>query len=417
MVFDPANVARGFLGGVAAGQQQQARGLDIERMQKEMRAKEAQERKREQISGLLGQFVGGEGDRQQITGQLAGLGVPGVQALQTGTEFLQTQRAAEQQQATAEQTAAGEKLVDALPVIFANQDERVWKTQDFPYIADLFVKSGGDTELVRRLDGMPMNQAKQVMQQMFQEAKAPKGGNFKTYQSKSEPGKTYTLNMNNPDDVAFLEKNQDDLISAPTRGIVTADPGAFEPVTKPVRTAIQKEIISTEETVGRVNKIRERFDKDFLTYRGKARSFFAGITEKAGAELGAEEKQFIKERKKFEILVERDFNAYRRLITGAAASVQELTSLKKATLNMDQSPSQFEATMDIYQEELLRGLRLKQRLLREGIDTKSEGFGKTFDDLYGANADDDPDARLQELIAEGRTQEEAIDQMIEEGYE
>ena len=84
MVYNPANVAKGFLGGVAAGQQQQARGLDIEKMRKEMRAKEAQERKRGQISGLLGQYVGDEKGRGAAEKGLIGLGVPGVQALQTG---------------------------------------------------------------------------------------------------------------------------------------------------------------------------------------------------------------------------------------------------------------------------------------------------------------------------------------------
>lgn len=284
MVFDPSRIAKGFLGGVAAarqevaaGQLQQVRGLDIERMRKEMRSKETQERKREQISGLLGQFVGGEGDKKQVAGQLAGLGAPGVQALQTGTAYLQTQRAAEQQQATAEQKAAGEKLVNALPYAMNVTDEQEWRTQAFPYVADAFVQSGGDPELVRRLNTMPMNQAKQIMQQMFDDAKAPKGGNFKTYQSKSDPGKTYTLNMNNPDDVAFLEKNQADLISAPSRR-VTGKPGEFG-LTKKQGEELKESEIATKQAIATAGDILGKLaeNPDLLSTASGVAQFVSGL--------------------------------------------------------------------------------------------------------------------------------------------
>lgn len=50
--------------------------------------------------------------------------------------------------------------------------------------------------------------------------------NIKTFQSKRDPSKTFALNLNNPEDVEFLNENRTDLIPAPTRQ-ETGAAGAF----------------------------------------------------------------------------------------------------------------------------------------------------------------------------------------------
>ena len=89
----------------------------------------------------------------------------------------------------------------------------------------------------------------------------------------------------------------------------------------------------------------------------------------------------------------------------------------KATINEDLGPLQFEAALEVYQEELQRGLRLKRSLLRNGIRISDEGFGDAFDTAYLSGEDDDADIRLQELTAEGLDIDAATDQLIAEGYE
>ncbi len=277
MVFDPERVAKGFLGGVAAGQQQQVRGLDIERMRKEMRAKEAQERKREQISGLLGQFVGGEGDRQQITGQLVGLGRPGVEALQAGEGLLGQRQQQQLQQDTTTQKAAGQKLVNALPYAMNVTDEQEWRTQAFPYIADAFVQSGGDPELVRRLNTMPMDQAKQVMQQMFQEAQAKTPtGDYKTYQD-TETGQTITLNEADPRDQQYLRENRENLIPAPSREEV-GKPGEFA-VTKKQGEELKESEIATKQAIAGANDLLAKLTEtpDLLQTATGIAQFASGV--------------------------------------------------------------------------------------------------------------------------------------------
>lgn len=277
MVFDPANVAKGFLGGVAAGQQQQARGLDIEKMRKEMRAKESQERKREQISGLLGQFVGGEGDRQQITGQLVGLGTEGVSALQAGEGLLGQRQQRQQQQATTEQEAAGKKLVDALPYAMNVTDEQEWRTQAFPYVADAFVQAGGDPALVRQLNNLPMDQAKQVMQQMFQEAQAKvPTGDYKTYQD-TRDGRTITLNEADPRDQQYLRENRENLVPAPSREEV-GGPGEFG-VTKKQGEELKEAEIAAKQAIAGANDLLERLTKnpDLLQTTTGIAQFASGV--------------------------------------------------------------------------------------------------------------------------------------------
>lgn len=180
---------------------------------------------------------------------------------------------------------------------------------------------------------------------------------------------------------------------------------------------LQQEVIELEDTLERVNTIKDRYSPDFLTYQGKGAAYLSSLKSKADIELTNEDRKFLKDKKKFEVLVNRDFNAYRKLITGAAAAEKELQDLKKATINTDLSPAEFEATIDIYQEELQRGLRLKRRLLRDGIQVGDERFGSEFDRLWEASADDISEDRMEELLNSGINEQAALDMLIDEGYE
>ena len=117
---------------------------------------------------------------------------------------------------------------DALPYIMNVTDEQEWRTQAFPYIADAFIQSGGDPELVRRLDKMPMDQAKQVMQQMFDEAttKAPAKPSYETWTNTATGEKrTFDKGSMTEEDKAFMA-DQANIEKAPGRQI-TGTPADF----------------------------------------------------------------------------------------------------------------------------------------------------------------------------------------------
>ena len=168
MAHNPANIARGYLSGVQAGELSKARGLNVEKVQREMRAKASQKRKQERISGLLGDVVGGD---KTAASELARQGIEGVQALSVGAGYLRGQRQDQAAEDKATQEAAAKGLVDAIPFALNVTDEQEWNNDAFPFIADKFVQAGGDPALVRKLDVMPMKEAQGIMSQMWSDSK------------------------------------------------------------------------------------------------------------------------------------------------------------------------------------------------------------------------------------------------------
>lgn len=254
------DVARGFLSGLQAGQLQKQRGLNIEAMRKRMAAEKRKEEKEQQISGLLTRQV--TGDREAERG-LIGLGREGVQAATLGRGYLAGVREEEQAQVTAQQEAAGRQVVEAVPYAMNVRDEREWRQNAFPYLADAYIRSGGRPELVQQIDRLPMAEAQRVIGQMFNEAlpkQTTRAPNVKTYQSKSEPGKTYTLDVNNPEDLAFIRENQQDLIPAPTRQEAGA-PGAFGPTKKEI-SGLRESEIATKQAIATSNDLLDKIEKN-----------------------------------------------------------------------------------------------------------------------------------------------------------
>jgi hypothetical protein len=215
MVYDPSNVATGFLSGIGEAQAQKGREMNMEIAQTEMNTRAAKAKKEQRIGGLLQQYMGGD---TKAAGMLAGQGVSGLQALAVGDKYLSGQQKAKADKMKSAQEAAAKDFASAIPFSLNVQDEQEWKTQAFPYLADKFVQAGGDPALVRQINDLPMAEAQGIIREMTGEAKATKA-TTKTYQSKSDPDKTYTLNMNNPEDVKFIEENKADLIPAATRQI------------------------------------------------------------------------------------------------------------------------------------------------------------------------------------------------------
>ena len=179
---------------------------------------------------------------------------------------------------------------------------------------------------------------------------------------------------------------------------------------------LQTGIIGNTELLDLTKQVWDSYDPEFLTYQGQGEGFFTKQAEKLGMNPGEARKDFLKRRTKFVTGVERLFNAYRKEITGAAAAVQELDRLKQSFINADMSPSQFEAAFEGYQDELRRSIRLRNRLLREGLDPRTAQGGSMFDNLFLTGADDDIEARGNELAEKGMSEAEILETLEREGY-
>lgn len=192
--------------------------------------------------------------------------------------------------------------------------------------------------------------------------------------------------------------------------------GTPKPLDKTNAREAEKKIISAGASLARLERIKENYDPHFLTYRGKLDRLTSSVKNKAGITLSKEEKEALRQRRKFTQGVNQEFNAYRKLITGAAASIQELESLKKAMISDDLGPEEFEGAFEEYRNELSRTIRINNKLLREGLEPGTKQFGESLDALFLTDQDDDIESRGSELEQQGLTDEQIFQKLLEEGY-
>ena len=246
------------------------------------------------------------------------------------------------------------------------------------------------------------------------DAASAKSGSFKTYVHKGT-GETYTLNMNNPKDVEFIERNQENLTPIPTRA-ETGGAGAFDPGRSTIGT-IQKSLADDTILMSNMQNIKNTMSDRFLTYEGQFGAGISDIKSKLGVDLSADQAKHLTDYTKFQNRTRQVFNSYRKLITGAAAAEKEMKDLEASIFNINQGPVAFRASLDALYDDMQRGLRIKRKLLRDGFNDDHAALGDRIDTLVGLGIDDDVNVREQELMAEGLSGNDLIDRLIEEGYE
>jgi hypothetical protein len=186
-------------------------------------------------------------------------------------------------------------------------------------------------------------------------------------------------------------------------------------LTKTNQNEMQKDVISGMGTLSRLDEIANSYKSDYLTAQGAAKGFVGRMADKVGM-ASDDQKSFIQGRRKFTQQVDQEFNAYRKEITGAAAAMAELKDLKKAMINTDLSPAEFEAAYMAYRDSVARMLRIRQGILREGVPVGSREFNKRLDDAWLSGGDDDIEARGDELAASGMSEAQVKAQLRTEGY-
>lgn len=189
------------------------------------------------------------------------------------------------------------------------------------------------------------------------------------------------------------------------------------PATKKTINKLQGDLLSGMQTLTSLDQIKKLYDPSFLTYSAKFKNWRDIELEKLGANLGEPDKQQIKRMQRYAGAVNQTFNEYRREITGAAAPVQELQQLKKDLFSTAMGPSQFEGAINQFEDKIKRGLRLKRLIIRNGVPVTEEKFRSEMNRLWNSGADDDPEARGDELERDtDMTEEEIARQLVQEGY-
>jgi len=161
---------------------------------------------------------------------------------------------------------------------------------------------------------------------------------------------------------------------------------------KPASGALQKKLTSQIFSVGRVKKIRKTFDPRFTRRKDKLLMWINQERERLqgtflGKKMTPAQQEMVYKYTKWKNLVEQEFNAYRKEITGAAAAFVELERLKESVINIDQSETAHAASLDLYEAELERGIEINKRLLERGFKSSAdEGYAEAFDQEWTATS-------------------------------
>lgn len=234
------------------------------------------------------------------------------------------------------------------------------------------------------------------------------------------------FNSLKPDSTSF-QKNYEFLIGqglSPEAAVATLRTGTSvhvntkekSPPTKAVMSKMQEGLIRGLSSVRRVSRMGRDFQERFLTLFGRADAWGARIMDLFSVATD-DQKALLRARTKFIQTMGREFNQYRQDVTGAAAANAEIERLRKDMMNEKQTPTEFLASLEQYREEMLYQIRLKRKVLREGIDVSDKAsYDAIYQDKYLNAVDDNPDARFSELIASGLSRDRAMRALLSEGY-
>lgn len=147
------------------------------------------------------------------------------------------------------------------------------------------------------------------------------------------------------------------------------------PLTKSGKTSQQKEIEKLNSQIRKLDTIRGeitdengKIDSSPFLKQNKAVAEIGRFLDSFGvkADVLGSRKAFDKQ-SKVRPKIKEFFNAYRKEITGAAAAVQELADLEKATLAFDLTPLEFENRFEGVDSAARRELRAKLDVLQNGV--------------------------------------------------
>jgi len=178
----------------------------------------------------------------------------------------------------------------------------------------------------------------------------------------------------------------------------------------------QEKVTNAMDNLARLREIRSSFDPQFLTFLGQGRQAFLRTKERAGVTLDPTEQQYVGQYRQFSEGVDQFFNQYRKEITGAAAAVAELSSLKDAILNKDLSPTEFTSSFDRLVNEATRTINIQNSLLEQGLSPSSKSFQQQADQLFMSGRGKNFMQRGMELEKQGLNDDQIKQQLRLEGY-
>lgn len=167
---------------------------------------------------------------------------------------------------------------------------------------------------------------------------------------------------------------------------------------KPVVGALQKKQAQNMRSLSNLNASRALMDEQYLTYQGRFKGFASELAEKAGMDIGADQRKALKDFSKFKARSTMGLSQFLNDLSGAAINEHEAKRLKSSYPNPEDSYSVFVGKYEAITDELKQRNRIYNQLVREGFkgNTSKEVTGRLV-----AGKDDSTESRFSDFI-EGR---------------
>lgn len=158
-------------------------------------------------------------------------------------------------------------------------------------------------------------------------------------------------------------------------------------LTEKAKSKLLEGILNPTTTIAQYKDMMKGFDPNYFRYLGKG----AAWTQEVGAKLGIGKAEFASRQKAYMQEIDQAFNKYRKEITGAQASMQEINFLKSTIPSSDDAPPIFEAKAKRFIIGLARLRKRNSMLLDRGMKLRSHKVDEegniisdaTIDAIYG----------------------------------
>lgn len=144
-------------------------------------------------------------------------------------------------------------------------------------------------------------------------------------------------------------------------------------MTPAVRTELQKDLVNAKETIAAIEDVIEIFDPKLFGLKEEVGDVVGQTVDYLTSGEGTPPylKDLVERRRPLTENIKKMFSLWRKMITGASAAVEELKDLEGATLNMNLTPTQAQASLHNAYASVIRDAEVKMKLLQEGITPKS----------------------------------------------
>lgn len=205
------------------------------------------------------------------------------------------------------------------------------------YAAKQFTGGGVFDPAAGKWEGVP--EYAQTQEQLASAKAAAAARNRGPTGAESKVAQLRALGASDDEIKAALVGGRKQRISVGADGGLTIEEGGIgEPTTAAV-THMQKDLLNAYDSLDQLKLAGQNMRDEYLTYKGRVKAKAGALMDKAGVE--NELTQWSAQRDGSLTQVEQFFNAYRHMITGAAAAEKELQALKKATINNELGPQAF----------------------------------------------------------------------------